>query len=89
MALPKLTYEDFKARLSIQEVLQDAGYHLNRRDGLRYPSYVRLGSAGHGALTEIAAFSLLSARTTTSYPSSRDIRISSPTTGRVCLLIVL
>lgn len=46
MALPKLTYEDFKARLSIQEVLQDAGYHLNRRDGLRYPSYVRLGSDG-------------------------------------------
>lgn len=46
MALPKLTYEDFKARISIQEVLQDAGYHLNRRDGLRYPSYVRLGSDG-------------------------------------------
>lgn len=46
MALPKLTYEDLKARISIQEVLQDAGYHLNRRDGLRYPSYVRLGSDG-------------------------------------------
>ena len=46
MALPKLTYEDFKARISIQEVLQDAGYHLNRRDGLRYPSYVRLGCDG-------------------------------------------
>ncbi len=46
MALPKLTYEDFKARISIQEVLQDAGYHLNRRDGLRYPSYVRVGADG-------------------------------------------
>lgn len=46
MALPKLTYEDFKSRLSIQEVLQDAGYHLNCRDGLRYPSYVRVGSDG-------------------------------------------
>lgn len=46
MALPKLTYEDFKSRISIQEVLQDAGYHLNRKDGLRYPSYVRLGSDG-------------------------------------------
>lgn len=46
MALPKLTYEDFKARISIQEVLQDAGYRLNRRDGLRYPSYVRVGSDG-------------------------------------------
>ena len=46
MALPKLTYEDYKSRLSIQEVLQEAGYHLNRKDGLRYPSYVRLGSDG-------------------------------------------
>lgn len=46
MALPILTYEDFKARISIQEVLQDAGYRLNRRDGLRYPSYVRVGSDG-------------------------------------------
>lgn len=46
MALPKLTYEDFKSRISIQEVLQDAGYRLNRRDGLRYPSYVRVGADG-------------------------------------------
>lgn len=46
MALPKLTYEDFKQRLSIQEVLQDAGYRLNRRDGMRYPSYVRVGADG-------------------------------------------
>lgn len=41
-----LTYEDFKQRLSIQDVLIDAGYTLNRRDGLRYPSYVRLDSEG-------------------------------------------
>ena len=46
MPLPKLTYEDFKARISIQEVLQDAGYRLNRKDGLRYPSYVRVGTDG-------------------------------------------
>ena len=46
MSLPKLTYEDFKARISIQEVLQDAGYRLNRKDGLRYPSYVRVGTDG-------------------------------------------
>lgn len=46
MSLPKLTYEDFKARISIQEVLQDAGYQLNRKDGLRYPSYVRVGTDG-------------------------------------------
>jgi len=32
--------------LNIQDVLIDAGYHLNRRDGLRYPSYVRLDSDG-------------------------------------------
>lgn len=44
--MAKLTYDDFKQRLSIQDVLVDAGYTLNRRDGLRYPSYVRLGSDG-------------------------------------------
>ena len=39
--MAELTYEDYKRRLSIQELLVDAGYRLNRRDGLRYPSYVR------------------------------------------------
>lgn len=29
-----LTYDDFLQRLNIQDVLIDAGYHLNRRDGL-------------------------------------------------------
>ena len=42
--MSELTYEDFKQRISIQELLLDAGYRLNRRDGLRYPSYVRLDS---------------------------------------------
>ena len=42
----ELTYDDFLDRLSIQEVLVDAGYHLNKRDGLRYPSYVRTDSEG-------------------------------------------
>lgn len=41
-----LTYDDFKRRLNIQDVLIDAGYTLNRRDGLRYPSYVRLDNTG-------------------------------------------
>ena len=41
-----LTYDDFLNRLSIQDVLSDAGYHLNRRDGLRYPSYVRIDGEG-------------------------------------------
>lgn len=42
--MSELTYEDFKQRIDIQELLVDAGYHLNKRDGLRYPSYVRLDS---------------------------------------------
>ena len=41
-----LTYNDFLQRLRIQDVLVDAGYHLNKRDGLRYPSYVRTDSDG-------------------------------------------
>lgn len=46
MGAGELTYNDFLSRLSIQDVLLDAGYHVNRRDGLRYPSYVRLDSEG-------------------------------------------
>ena len=46
MAAGELAYNDFLNRLSIQDVLLDAGYHVNRRDGLRYPSYVRLDSDG-------------------------------------------
>lgn len=42
----KLTYNDFMQRLDIQDVLLDAGYQLNKRDGLRYPSYVRTDSDG-------------------------------------------
>ncbi|MCD8237487.1 MAG: toprim domain-containing protein [Prevotellaceae bacterium] len=42
----ELTYDDFLNRLGIQDVLLDAGYHLNKRDGLRYPSYVRTDSDG-------------------------------------------
>ncbi len=45
--MAKLTYEDFKSRISIQEILIDAGYKLNRRDGLRYPSYVRTDDKGN------------------------------------------
>lgn len=41
-----LTYDDFLQRLNIQDVLIDAGYRLNKRDGLRYPSYVRVDSEG-------------------------------------------
>lgn len=44
--MAELTYEDFKNRVDIQDLLVDAGYRLNRRDGMRYPSYVRYGSDG-------------------------------------------
>lgn len=46
MANNELTYNDFLQRLNIQELLVDAGYKLNKRDGLRYPSYVRLTVKG-------------------------------------------
>ena len=46
MANNELTYNDFLLRLNIQELLVDAGYQLNIRDGLRYPSYVRFDSQG-------------------------------------------
>ena len=45
--MAELTYDDFKSRINIQDLLVDAGYQLNRRDGLRYPSYVRMDSSGH------------------------------------------
>ncbi len=41
-----LTYEDFLQRVNIQDLLQDAGYQHYRRDGLKYPSYIRIGSDG-------------------------------------------
>ena len=44
--MAELRYEDFKSRINIQDLLVDAGYTLNRRDGLRYPSYVKMGSDG-------------------------------------------
>ena len=46
MGKGELTYDDFLQRLNIQDVLIDAGYHLNKRDGLRYPSYIRTDSNG-------------------------------------------
>lgn len=44
--MAELNYEDFKNRVNIQDLLIDAGYTQNLRDGLRYPSYVKLGSDG-------------------------------------------
>lgn len=41
-----LTYQDYLERIHIQDVLNYAGYRLNKRDGLRYPTYVRIDSDG-------------------------------------------
>ena len=41
-----LTYEDYKRLVDIRTLLQDAGYHFNRRDGLRNPAFIRLNSDG-------------------------------------------
>lgn len=38
------TFADYRSRLNIKDVLEDAGYTFYKRDGLRYPAYVRLGS---------------------------------------------
>lgn len=40
------TFTDYRSRLNIKDVLEDAGYTFYKRDGLRYPAYVRLGSDG-------------------------------------------
>ena len=40
------SYSMYLSRINIQEVLLHAGYVHNRRDGLRYPSYVKLDSDG-------------------------------------------
>ena len=46
MSSNDMTYQDYLDRINIQEVLLHAGYTLNRRDGMRYPSFIRLGSDG-------------------------------------------
>ena len=75
-----LTYDDYLRRLNIQDVLIDAGYRLNRRDGLRYPSYVRTDSEGRRIrgdkfiVTANVVSSLRSRNSTILYQSSRSIR---------------
>ena len=44
--MARLTYEDYLQRLTVQDVLRDAGYVRNRKDGLRYPSFIRLDEKG-------------------------------------------
>ena len=42
----EVSYDDYLSRINIQELLRDAGYVHYRRDGIRYPTYVRLDSEG-------------------------------------------
>ena len=44
--MAELSFDEYKSRISIQEVLADAGYHFYRRDGLRWPCYYRLDDEG-------------------------------------------
>lgn len=43
----ELTYDDYKRRISIRDILMDAGYFFNRSDGTRYPTYSRRDNEGH------------------------------------------
>lgn len=45
--MAELTYEDYKNRIDIKDLLVDAGYHFNRKEGVRYPVFVRLDSNGY------------------------------------------
>ena len=45
--MEELTFDDYLSRVSIQDVLNEAGYRLNRKDGIRWPSYSRCDSDGH------------------------------------------
>ncbi len=40
------TYEDFKNKIDIKDLLVDAGYHFYRKDGTRYPVFVKLDHNG-------------------------------------------
>lgn len=39
-------FEEYKNSITMAQVLEDAGYVLNKSDGLRYPSYIMVGSDG-------------------------------------------
>lgn len=93
MANGELTYDDFLQRLDIQDILMDAGYHLNKRDGLRYPSYIRTDSNGTRSgvtsssshRTANAVSSHHSKSSIISYPLSRHSLRSLRNTGTASL----
>lgn len=45
--MENLTYEDYKNRVDIKDLLEYAGYHFHRKEGIRYPVFVRLDDSGH------------------------------------------
>lgn len=45
--MEKLTYEDYKDRVDMRDLLEHAGYHFHRKEGIRYPVFVRLDDSGH------------------------------------------
>lgn len=59
------TFADYRNRLNIKDVLEDAGYTFYKRDGLRDPAYVRLDSDGK----RISVTSTLSCPTRTAVSS--------------------
>ena len=92
MANGELTYDDFLQRLDIQDILMDAGYHLNKRDGLRYPSYIRTDSNGASVVTSSssrrtanAVSSHHSKSSIISYPLSRHSLRNLRNTGTASL----
>ena len=44
--MAEYSFHDYNDKIKIQEVLQEVGYVLCKRDGVRWPSFVRLGSDG-------------------------------------------
>ena len=85
MANGELTYDDFLQRLDIQDILMDAGYHLNKRDGLRYPSYIRMDSNGTRIRGDKFIVTPNSKSSIISYPLSRHSRRSLRNTGTASL----
>lgn len=83
------TFADYRSRLNIKDVLEDAGYTFYKRDGLRYPAYVRLSSDGKESVetstlscpTKTAVSSRQPSSSTLLPPSSGNIQTFSRSTS--------
>ena len=85
MANGELTYDDFLQRLDIQDILMDAGYHLNKRDGSRYPSYTRTDDNGTRIRGDKFIVTPNGKSSIISYPLSRHSLRSLRNTGTASL----